>query len=37
MLNTDQRYKFTVRADNCGDAQMGTESEQLTVLLQGEL
>lgn len=37
MLNTDQRYNFTVRADNCGDAQVGTESEQLTVLLQGEL
>ena len=34
-LNTSQRYNFTLRADNCGDVQMGNESEQLTVLLQG--
>lgn len=36
-LNTGQRYNFTVRADNCGDTQMGTESEQLTILLQSVL
>lgn len=36
-LNTGQRYNLTVRADNCGDTQMGTESDQLAVLLRGEL
>jgi len=34
-LNIGQKYNFTVRADNCGDEQMGNESEQLTVFLQG--